>query len=265
MDILLSILVYLVLIGLFWILPIWLGLRAARKKNRSGHWMWFGCHPIGGWITFAVLVSLPPLRICPQCGEKSKSHAKICPYCMSKFDELYHLIETQAVECEPSHSTKNISMLTSIIVAKIVVSIICFVMPLLYILVFCSSVLHGNISKFAIGFSKIPFKQTPIIVLIVISILTFVAINGIKFIFYAKITPKPSYVIPMNLAFAIVASGFMETIGIYGLVIGFMYGSDVASLTLIMLFVTIIGGVIIFPRKHAWQTMHETSLNLAAK
>lgn len=265
MEVLLAILVSFVVIGLFWVLPIWLGLRAARRNNRSCHWMWFGFHPIGGWITFAVLASLPPLRICPQCGEKSKSHAKVCPYCMSQFEVQSQAAVIQAVEVRISKSTKEKPLQTSLLVARIIVSIICFAMPFLYALVFSTAVLQGNMSKFAIGFSKVPFSRAPITVLLVISVLTFLGVNAIKYFFYVKATPKPSSVIPMNIVFAVVASALMETIGIYGLVIGFMYGPEVASLTLSMLLVTVLGGVIIFPRKQAWQTRYETSLNLVSK
>jgi hypothetical protein len=38
-----------------WILPIVLGIRAARRKGISPHWMWFGVHPLGGWLAFLIL------------------------------------------------------------------------------------------------------------------------------------------------------------------------------------------------------------------
>ena len=56
-DIILGLLMFLLFMA-FWITPVVFGIRAARKKLRSPHWMWFGVHPIGGWITFAVLASL---------------------------------------------------------------------------------------------------------------------------------------------------------------------------------------------------------------
>jgi hypothetical protein len=68
------------------IVPIPLGIRAAKKRNRSPHWMWFGAYPILGWIAFALLSSLPPLKECPQCAEKVKAHAKVCRYCTYRFD-----------------------------------------------------------------------------------------------------------------------------------------------------------------------------------
>ncbi|MBM4161180.1 MAG: hypothetical protein FJ217_08775 [Ignavibacteria bacterium] len=69
-----------------WVIPIILGVRAARKRNRSPHWMWLGTYPVLGWIVVAVISSLPPLRECPQCAEKVKAHAKVCRYCAHRFD-----------------------------------------------------------------------------------------------------------------------------------------------------------------------------------
>ena len=40
---------------IIWILPIVLGVRAARAKGVSPHWMWFGVHPMGGWIAFLII------------------------------------------------------------------------------------------------------------------------------------------------------------------------------------------------------------------
>lgn len=70
-----------------WVLPIWLGLKAARRNHRSPHWMWFGVHPFGAWIAFLVLQFAAPLKACAQCGERVKSHARICPYCTTPFEE----------------------------------------------------------------------------------------------------------------------------------------------------------------------------------
>jgi hypothetical protein len=43
-----------VLLGLT-LLPVILGVRAARAKGRSPHWMWFGVHPVTGWIAYIWL------------------------------------------------------------------------------------------------------------------------------------------------------------------------------------------------------------------
>lgn len=74
-------------VGLLWVWPITAGVKTALKKNRSPHWMWFGIHPLGGWITYAVLKFVKPLIACPQCAQKMKAHARQCPHCGHQFDE----------------------------------------------------------------------------------------------------------------------------------------------------------------------------------
>lgn len=265
MEVLLGILLTLVFIALGWVLPIWLGLRAARRNNRSGLWMWFGLHPIGGWIAFAVLASLPPLKTCPQCGEKAKSHAKICPYCMNKFDE--QSLSPVSDDARPPITLPNQerSLQATLLVARIVASLICFAAVGMYALVFSVAVLQNDVSKFTIGFAKVPFTQPALVTLLVIASLTFVVVVVAKHLYDTRARPKPSSVSVMNLMVSIVASALMETIGIYGLVFGFMFGPDVASLTLCMLFVTVIGGVIIFPRRQAWYSIYERSMSPTAR
>jgi len=86
METLLVIVLVLVGAAVCWVIPIILGVRAAKKRNRSPHWMWFGAYPILGWIALAVISSLPPLKECPQCAEKVKARAKVCRYCAYSFD-----------------------------------------------------------------------------------------------------------------------------------------------------------------------------------
>ncbi len=62
-----------------------LGVMIAIRKNRSPHWMWFAIHPLGLLITLIVMASLSPLKRCPKCTEKTKSHARICAYCGHDF------------------------------------------------------------------------------------------------------------------------------------------------------------------------------------
>ena len=70
-----------VIITLFWILPITIGLRIARRKHLSGLWMLFGIHPLGGWITCIVLALCTPRVECASCGGYVKANFKQCPYC----------------------------------------------------------------------------------------------------------------------------------------------------------------------------------------
>ncbi len=71
---------------IFWILPIWMGLRFAKQRNRNPMWMWFGLIPVLGWIVCSVLYSLPPLKQCPQCGEMVLDSAQLCRFCRFQFE-----------------------------------------------------------------------------------------------------------------------------------------------------------------------------------
>ena len=84
MDVIYGISIVLIIV-VCWVAPIWLGIRAAHKNNRSALWMLFGVHPIGGWIAFILLACLPRLKSCPQCAEKVKEGAKICRFCKYYF------------------------------------------------------------------------------------------------------------------------------------------------------------------------------------
>jgi len=65
-----------------WVLPVVLGIRAAIEKRVSPHWMWFGIHPLGGWIAWAVLrFGIPPLVRCPRCARTNPRDARFCPRC----------------------------------------------------------------------------------------------------------------------------------------------------------------------------------------
>ena len=77
---------FIVLICLgIWASLIVFGVKAAKKKNRSPHWMWFGVHPVGALIVFIVMMCLEPLKVCPQCARPSPPGARICPFCAYSF------------------------------------------------------------------------------------------------------------------------------------------------------------------------------------
>ena len=78
---------FIVLICLaIWASLIVFGIKTAKKKNRSPHWMWFGVHPMGALIVFIVMMALDPLKLCPQCARPSPTGARVCPYCAFSFD-----------------------------------------------------------------------------------------------------------------------------------------------------------------------------------
>lgn len=78
--IIVAILFVLILLGA-WAALVVFGIKAATKKNRSPHWMWFGVHPMGALIVFIVMMVIEPLKLCPQCARPTPTGAQVCPFC----------------------------------------------------------------------------------------------------------------------------------------------------------------------------------------
>ena len=69
------------LLIVLWAAPVVLGVRWAKRKGLSPHWMWFGVHPLTGWIAFWIIRYRAANRACPACGESVPSASKFCPHC----------------------------------------------------------------------------------------------------------------------------------------------------------------------------------------
>jgi hypothetical protein len=81
------VLVFFIAVLLGWVLPVLLGVCAAKRKNYSPRWMWFGIHPVLGWIACIVLLCLTPRVQCPNCGGYVMNYWRICPCCHVRFGE----------------------------------------------------------------------------------------------------------------------------------------------------------------------------------
>lgn len=91
--------IFLLIILLFWFIPIYFGLKWARIKGISKLWMLFGIHPMMGWIAYLILrYGIDPRKQCDKCKEYIKLEAQICRYCgnqMSDEDIQLSMMEYQ--------------------------------------------------------------------------------------------------------------------------------------------------------------------------
>ena len=156
---------------------------------------------------------------------------------------------------------KSLSM--QLLIGRLLVVALCFGSIAMYAAVYVAAVLKGNLKGFLIGFRSVPFTSPPVIILLAISAVTFVAVLVLLQLFQTKIRFKPSSVLGLNIVSLLIASAGLETIAIYGLVLGFMFGPALSSLTLAMFLVTIAGGIAIFPRSNHWRSMLEKSISSA--
>ena len=78
-----------------WAFPIKKGIGAAKKAGVSPYWMWFGIHPLSGWIAYLILkrasdfvfvdnfsVNWKSAKVkCYSCGEVIKIRSVFCEKC----------------------------------------------------------------------------------------------------------------------------------------------------------------------------------------
>jgi len=115
-------LLWLLLILTIWIVPVPLGIKKAKQKELSPHWMWFGIFPIYGWLVFFILCWVPKTKKCANCGEKNKLYARTCQRCNNAFEE------STIIEYKPKTKISRIIKIVSIISSIISLFIIMFVL-----------------------------------------------------------------------------------------------------------------------------------------
>ncbi len=87
-DVLIGYLIVILIIFLFWVIPIWFGLKWARIKGVSKLWMLSGIHPLTGWIAYLILrFGIDPRKQCDKCKESIKIEAQICRHCGNKMSQ----------------------------------------------------------------------------------------------------------------------------------------------------------------------------------
>jgi ribosomal protein L40E len=76
--------------------PVVAGIRCAKMKSISPHWMWFGIHPVTGWIAYLIITSRKSdTKICYRCAARLYIGAEQCPGCglrINPVSEHYHLL-----------------------------------------------------------------------------------------------------------------------------------------------------------------------------
>ena len=131
--------------------------------------------------------------------------------------------------------------------------------PLMYLVIYCIQVLHGDPAKFLIGLGQVPWQNPIVATLLAISFMTLpvaiilperMARNGQ----YANATAYAQLRVKL-----VITCAFLESIAIYGLVCGFILGPKLASLSLLLMLVPIVGGILTFPSEASWRQTAEHS------
>ncbi|MCE1229336.1 MAG: zinc ribbon domain-containing protein [Firmicutes bacterium] len=192
------------------------------------------------------------MKECSECGENTKAHARVCPYCLTPFPTMggsgTESIAPQACDIQALTNKHEKALENAILIGRIIVVVLCFLSVGLYAFVYTIAVLKGNPWGFAAGFREARFDQPSVIVLVSLSALTFIGVLLGLGRFLARSSLKATSAVMAFSIAMLLASASLETIAIYGLVLGFMFGPGVSTLSLLLFMTTIVGGILIFPR-----------------
>jgi len=94
-----------------WVLALIFGIRAARRKGISPHWMWFGIHPLGAFIACPIIMWGVAAHVCPQCNTPIHRGVPSCPSCKAPFwTSLRPVVTLMPVSCSTTEPTPNPSV-----------------------------------------------------------------------------------------------------------------------------------------------------------
>jgi hypothetical protein len=132
---------------------------------------------------------------------------------------------------------------------RIIWTILSFCFPIYLSYIYINSVLHGNAKLFFSGFSNIPWSDPFVMILLGLAIF-----ECLFCIFLFRFIPK---IIKLKkIGFArlyrvriLLTLAILDSVAIYGLVIGVTHGSRMASMSLCLLLVPVIGGIVMAPNE----------------
>ena len=142
---------------------------------------------------------------------------------------------------------------------RILAFALCYASTAIYAVLFALSVLQGRWEAFFQGFRAVPWQNPAVLVLLAIAAgtlaLTF-ALPGILLGFLRRTQP-----VLKALHFCCLAIfALLESVAIYGLVLGFIAGPAVASLSLLLLLVPPAACPLVMPGEAKWREEFEQSL-----
>lgn len=150
---------------------------------------------------------------------------------------------------DPSQTPLNRNPL---LVARLLVVALCFFSVGMHALVYVMAVLEGDLARLRFDLEAVPFSEPPVMVLGLLALTTFAGVLVLNHLFFHR-GPARTPANPMApVTRILLLSALLETISIYGLVLGFMFHEAVTALSTLLFAITMAGGALIFPRAEHW-------------
>lgn len=134
-------------------------------------------------------------------------------------------------------------------VSRILWLILSFCFPIYMCYIYSASVLRGNAMLFLSGFSKIPWTDPFVMILLCLALFEcFLTVFLFRFITNLFKLKKISFSKLCRIRI-IITIAILDSVAMYGLVIGVTHGAKMASLSFCLMLIPVIGGILITPKE----------------
>ena len=130
---------------------------------------------------------------------------------------------------------------------------LCFGTPAVLLFAFNVQVLQGHPASFLTGFASIPWRNPLVLGMLTLSVATLIALALLPERLSNLDRFKASPIFSRLLIRHVLTCGLLESIAIYGFLLGFVLDATLASLSLVLMLVPMGVGCIIFPNEHDWR------------
>ncbi len=145
--------------------------------------------------------------------------------------------------------------------SRVIAGVVCYGTTLLYVAVFALKVLGGNWRQYLIGFSQVPWGNVFMLSLLAVSILSLGATVLLRNRLGSTGKFQTSPTLILLRVRSILICALLESIAIYGLVMGIVIGPHVATLALFFFAAPILGAPFLLPGKAEWRREFERSIS----
>ena len=149
------------------------------------------------------------------------------------------------------------SMKTSMLRARMLWLALCFGMPAALLVGFTFRVLGGHPSPFLAGFGEVPWTNPIVFGLVLLALVSVLAAAVLPESLSRQFKFKDPSIFFRLLVRHFLTCIFLETVAIYGVVLGCLLDPRSASLTLALLLVPMLVGCVIFPNENDWRYRFE--------
>lgn len=158
---------------------------------------------------------------------------------------------------EPLHPDLVAALRKHIQISRIIAFALCFGAPMMYLFLLVRITFHGDFGPMLAGFHGVPWGDLRVIVLCSLSVATLAGAPLISAMFWGRANRATTTgeLLGKLRTGHIILCALLESVAIYGLVLGFLIGPGAGPLCLLMILVPPLGYLLLIPGSRSWMRL----------